>query len=113
MATRKNNGNNIKLRIPQEQENKILRKIVDLTASDMDLARILKEIVQIVNEMAKADSVFIYLFDSRHQQLKLMASKIPHKKMLGKIALKVGEGITGLVAQEKKTVAIKKNAYKD
>ena len=42
-----------------------------------------------------------------------MASKTPHKKELGAITLKVGEGITGWVAKENKTVQIKENAYKD
>lgn len=102
-----------KLRITQEEELKILRKIVDLTCSDFDLKRILKEVVQIVNEMTKADSVLIYLFDKSHKNLILQASKIPHKRMMGKINLKLGEGITGWVAQQNKPVAIKENAYKD
>ena len=45
--------------------------------------------------------------------LVLMASKTPHKKELGKINLKAGEGITGWVARENKTVAIKTKAYQD
>ena len=102
-----------KLKITQEAEIKILRRIVNLTCSDLDLTLILKEVVQIVNEMTKADSVFIYLFDEKKKNLVLMASKVPHKKMLGKINLRTGEGITGWVAQENKTVAIKRNAYQD
>ena len=42
-----------------------------------------------------------------------MASKTPHKEELGKINLRIGEGITGWVAKESKPVAIKENAYKD
>jgi len=100
-------------RIKQEQEFKILRNIVDITCSELDLNSILKEIVKIVNEKESADSVFIYLFDEKKTQLVLMASKMPHKKMLGKIHLNVGEGITGWVAKENKPVAIEKGAYKD
>lgn len=90
-----------------------MRRIVDLTSSDLDLQKTLKEVVRIVNEMTKADSVFIYLFDEAKKNLVLLASKVPHKKALGNIALRAGEGITGWVARENKPVAIPKNAYQD
>ncbi|MDP8266867.1 MAG: GAF domain-containing protein [Candidatus Aceula meridiana] len=97
----------------QAQEVEILRKIVDLVSSDLDLAPILKEVVNIVSVATKADSVFIYLFDESRKNLILLASKIPHKQELGKISLRAGEGITGWVAKESKVVNIKQNAYKD
>ena len=109
---RKEEKNN-KLNISQAQELKILRKIVEITNSELDLTRVLKEVVGVMTEATKADSVFIYLFDDRKKRLVLMASKTPHKKELGKVHLKTGEGITGWVVQENKPVAIKKNAYKD
>jgi len=101
------------INISQAQELKVLRKIVEITNSEMDLGAVLKDVVDIMTEMTKADSVFIYLFDDKKKHLILMASKIPHKKELGMINLKAGEGITGWVARENKPVAIKKNAYKD
>ncbi len=102
-----------KPQLNQSEELKILRKIVDITSSEFDLHRVLNEVVRIVAELACADSVFIYLFDMKRQNLILMASKISHDKILGKINLKAGEGITGWVAKEHTPVAIKKNAYKD
>jgi len=102
-----------KLNITQVQEIKILRRIVEITNSELDLKWILGEIVNVVNDMTKADSVFIYLFDEEKRHLVLMASKTPHQKELGKVNLKIGEGITGWVAKENKPVAIKKSAYRD
>lgn len=102
-----------KLNITQTQEIDILRKIVEITNSELDLGLVLDEVVKVVNDMTKADSVFIYLFDPKHEHLTLMASKTPHKKELGKVNLKIGEGITGWVAKENKPVAIEKNAYRD
>ncbi len=104
---------NKKLNITRCEEIKILRRIVDITCSDLDLSGILKEVVGIVNAMTKADSVFIYLFDDKKTSLVLLASKTPHKKELGKINLKAGEGVAGWVARENKPVAIEKNAYRD
>ncbi|MCK5215661.1 MAG: GAF domain-containing protein [Candidatus Omnitrophica bacterium] len=100
-------------KISIREELKVLRKIVDITSSDLDLHRILKEVVKIVNDITTSDSVFVYLFDEAKKKLTLMSSKIPHKKMLGKINLKAGEGITGWVAMENKPVAIIKDACRD
>jgi len=102
-----------KLKISSAQELKVLRKIVEITNSELDLNVVLAEVVGIVTEMTKADSVFIYLFDDKKKHLVLMASKTPHKQELGKVNLKAGEGITGWVARENKPVAISKNAYQD
>ncbi len=111
MATKKVKNN--KLSISPGRELEVLRKIVEITNSELDLAVVLKEVVGVMTEATKADSVFIYLFDEKRKNLVLMASKTPHKKELGKINLKTGEGITGWVAKENKPVAITKNAYQD
>lgn len=104
---------NKKVKLQPEEEIKVLRKIVDITAEDLDLKLILHDIVKIVTEFASADSVFVYLFDEQKKHLVLMASKTPHKQELGKVNLGIGEGITGWVAQENKPVAIGKKAYLD
>jgi signal transduction protein with GAF and PtsI domain len=102
-----------KLSISQPEELKVLRRIVEITNSELNLDFILNEVVKVVNEVTRADSVFIYLFDEKKENLVLRASKIPHQKELGKVILKAGEGITGWVAQENEFVAIKKGAYRD
>jgi signal transduction protein with GAF and PtsI domain len=95
----------------RQEEIKVLQKIVDITTEDLNLELILNDIVKTVTEFTNADSVFIYLFDENKEHLVLMASKTPHKRELGKVNLRVGEGITGWVAKENKPVAIKKRAY--
>ena len=104
---------NKKLNIAAAEELKILRTVADIASSEMDLAITLHEVVKIVTAMTVADSVFIYLFDEKKENLVLMASKTAHQKELGKVILKIGEGITGWVARENKPVAIKTHAYKD
>jgi len=100
-----------KLNITQPQELKVLRKIVEITNSQLDLSLLLKEVVQVVTDLTKADSVFIYLLDDKN--LVLTASKTPHKQELGNVVLRVGEGITGWVAKENRPVAISQGAYQD
>lgn len=110
MTTKKVNN---KLHISQAKELTVLRKIVEITHSELELRGILDEVIDVVNEMTKADSIFIYLYDESRKHLVLKASKTPHNKEIEKINLKLGEGITGWVAKENKLVAINQNAYKD
>ena len=102
-----------KTKLSPSQELKILRKIVDITSAKLELDTVLKEVVSIVTDMTNADSVFIYLFDMERKHLILKASKLPHRKEVGKVALRVGEGLTGWVAKEKTPVCIKEKAYED
>jgi signal transduction protein with GAF and PtsI domain len=102
-----------KLHISDKEELKVLRRIVEVTNSAIDLHSVLNEVVSIVNDITKADSVFIYLLDKKKKSLVLKASKTPHKQELGKVNLKRGEGIAGWVAQENQSVAIKQNAFED
>jgi len=55
------------INISQSQELQVLRKIVEITNSEMDLGAVLKDVVDIMTEMTKADSVFIYLFDDKKE----------------------------------------------
>ncbi len=104
-----------KARLPlsSDDEVKILRKIVDITTAEVDLDGVLSEVVKTASDIARADSVFIYLLDDDLRSLTLRASKTPHKRELGLICLKAGEGITGWVAKNNKPVAIRQKAYED
>lgn len=102
-----------KNRLSAADELKILRKIVDITTSEIDLGRVLNDVVRTVTDVACADSVFIYLFDEQHKNLVLSASKTPHQRELGRISLKVGEGLTGWVAKNVTPLAIRSGAYSD
>lgn len=73
----------------------------------------LKKIIKSLEKIINVDSCLIYIYDNKEKKLILIGSKKPHKKILGKIILKKGEGITGWVAENKKPVAIEKKAYLD
>ncbi|MBF0619812.1 MAG: GAF domain-containing protein [Candidatus Omnitrophica bacterium] len=103
----------IQVNLAVEAELQVLRKIVDITTSEAGLDGVLAEVIKTVTEHVKADSVFIYLFDEAHQNLILRASKTSHKKELGCVSLKVGEGLTGWVAKNVQPLVIKEGAYND
>lgn len=79
----------------------------------LEINELLNEIVKIASDVTKGDSCLIYILDKEKKTLVLRASKNPHPDLLRKIKMKLGEGITGWVAAEKKAVAISQGANKD
>lgn len=95
------------------REIEVLHRISESISSTLDLASVLKHIVEVVVEVTKADSCLLYLVSANRDELVLRASKNPHPKLIGRTSLGLGEGITGWVAQEKVRVVIPRNASDD
>ena len=73
----------------------------------------LNKLIKLILKIIPVESCLIYFYDREKKELILVASKKPHEKLMGKIKLRWGEGITGWVAAHKKTAALTKEAYKD
>ena len=95
------------------REVEILHRISESISSTLDLEAVLKHIVEMVVEVTKADACLLYLLSERRDELELRASKNPHPKLIGRIFIGLGEGITGWVARENVRVVIPKNASDD
>ena len=92
--------------------------IIDLlnkTASELSaptpLSEVLDGIVRFATTVASCDSCMIYILE--HDELVLQASWNPHAEALGRLKMKVGEGVTGWVAEHLEPVAITQKAYLD
>lgn len=95
-----------------DQELSFLYRVAQ-TVYSLEIEELLREIVLVATEVAGADSCLIYLVDTKTGDLVLRASKNPHPDLLSRITMKLGEGITGWVAQEQKPVAIPSGACND
>ena len=89
----------------------VLQEIIETFSNHFELKEILDKIAKIIGKVTGADSCFIYLISG--DEVILKGSQKPHHSNFSKIKMKVGEGITGWVAETKKTVAISKQAYDD
>jgi uroporphyrinogen-III synthase len=89
----------------------LLANIILVKSDNID--NFLKKLISIIKEIVPIDSCFVYLHDQDKKLLILVGSKKNHRKEIGKIIMKEGEGITGWVSEHKKTVVITKEAYKD
>ncbi len=106
------NNNYYKKHLKEKQNQiDILGKISETISYNWDLKQILGSIVEIVSDYLNSDSCFIYLLNG--DNLILQASQNPHKAALGKIKMKIGEGITGWVAKHQEIVVISSRAYDD
>ncbi len=96
-----------------EQELRILHEIAKDISDDLDLTQLLKRIVDTVVRFVKTDSCLIYLYDGLNNELVAAASNDTEITRTSDLKLKMGEGITGWAAKEKKPVMLSKEAYKD
>jgi signal transduction protein with GAF and PtsI domain len=83
-----------------------LNKISKAITSDLYLEDILKLVVNLTASVMNAKICALWLLDEEGQVLKIRATQAMSQEYLKERALKVGEGIVGLVAQEKKPVVI-------
>ncbi len=81
-----------------------------LAAAD-PLHEVLDQVVEFITEVIKPDSCFAYVLEG--DELVLRASKNPHPEAVDRLKLRVGEGITGWVAQHRRPVAVARNAAQD
>lgn len=75
------------------------------------LHEVLKRVLDFVTMMVPCDSCFVYVLED--EKLVLRASKNPHADLVDHLGLKLGQGITGWVAQHREPVAIDSRASDD
>jgi signal transduction protein with GAF and PtsI domain len=83
-----------------------LSKISKAITSDLYLEDILKLIVNLTASVMNAKICALWLLDEETNELRIRATQSLSKEYLKERALKVGEGIVGLVAKDKKPVMI-------
>jgi uroporphyrinogen-III synthase len=59
----------------------------------------------------KCDSCFVYILEN--DELVLRASKNPHPELVDRLKLKLGQGITGWVAERREPVVVEQGAAED
>jgi len=73
----------------------------------------LGEVVGLTVQATDCDACLVYLIDHSSNEIVLRASQVPHAADLGNLRIKMGEGITGWVAEHKSVVALPANAASD
>ena len=88
-----------------------LHEITSRIAAADSFHTVLGRIVDFVTTVVPCDSCFIYVLEG--EKLVLRASKNPHADVIDHLGIKVGQGITGWVAEHREPVALAANASED
>jgi signal transduction protein with GAF and PtsI domain len=94
-----------------EQQLRLLQKISRFMVRDIGLAESFHGVVELVVEFMECDSCLLYLLEG--ENLVLCATNNPRPDAIGKVRLKLGEGLTGWVARERRLLSISREAYTD
>jgi signal transduction protein with GAF and PtsI domain len=91
----------------------VLQRVSSMVSSSRSLDEMLKELVRMAVEVTGSDACLVYLLDAENDEVVLRASQLPHAAEVGSLSLRVGEGITGWVAEHRAVVSLPSNASRD
>jgi signal transduction protein with GAF and PtsI domain len=89
----------------------LLNEIGGRLATSGGFHEVLDRVVEFASALVKCDSCLIYVLEGGHMVLR--ASKNAHPDIVDRLKLRVGEGITGWVAEHHEPVAISEKAAHD
>ena len=98
---------------PQSSDASVLHRVSRIVSSELSLDEMLGEIVGLTAQVSGCDACLVYLVESETGEFVLRASQVPHARDLGHLRVKMGEGVTGWVAEHQSCVALATNAAAD
>ncbi len=90
----------------------LLHQTSKIVSSGVTLDEMLRELVRLAVQVTGCDACLIYLAEPGGDVV-LRASQLPHTNEIGHIRIKLGEGVTGWVAEHKSAVALTSKAAAD
>lgn len=98
--------------LPAEDSHfELLHEIGVRLATEDAFHEVLGRVVEFAVELVKCDSCLMYVQEG--EELVLRASKNPHPDVVDRLKLRLGEGITGWVAEHHEAVVISRKAARD
>jgi signal transduction protein with GAF and PtsI domain len=88
-----------------------LHEIGSRMAECDSLHEVLAQVVEFATAVVKCDSCFVYVLEK--DELVLRASQNAHPEAVDRLKLKLGQGITGWVAEHRQPVSVPANAAQD
>src|SRR5437764_2039533 len=89
----------------------VLHEISERLSTADGFHDVLDRVVEFASALVKCDSCLIYVLEG--DELVLRASKSPHPDVVNRLKLRVGQGITGWVAEHREPVAVAEKAAQD
>lgn len=102
---------NERVALGADSEIGFLHEIGTRFATADSLQTVLSRVVHFVSSVVQCDSCFIYVLED--DELVLRASKNPHADVVNRLKLRLGQGLTGWVAEHRQPVAVGCHAFED
>ena len=96
-----------------EPQVNLLHRVSSIVSSELSLDEMLGEIIGLTVQVTECDACLVYLIERDTDEIVLRASQVPHAGDLGMLRMKMGEGVTGWVAEHQSVVALGSNASAD
>jgi two-component system sensor histidine kinase/response regulator len=90
-----------------------LHRVSRIVTSELSLDEMLGKIVGLTAQSTGCDACLIYLVESTTGEFVLRASQVPRTQDLQDVRVKLGEGVTGWVAEHQSVVALSSQASAD
>jgi signal transduction protein with GAF and PtsI domain len=91
----------------------LFHRVSNIVSSNLSLEEMLGEILGLTVQVTGCDACLVYLIDHEANEMVLRASQVPHAADLGELRIKMGEGVTGWVAEHRSVVALPAHAAAD
>jgi len=95
----------------EELDVALLNRITNRLAAAVSLHEVLNDVVEFVTAVVKCDSCMVYVLE--YDELVLRSSKNPHPEVVDRLKMKLGQGITGWVAEHREPVVVSQGACHD
>jgi uroporphyrinogen-III synthase len=95
----------------EDSDIALLNRIASRMSTAAPLQEVLRDVVEFLTAVVKCDSCMVYVLEN--DELVLRASKNPHPEVVDRLKMKVGQGITGWVAEHKEPVVVAQGASRD
>jgi GAF domain-containing protein len=91
----------------------LFHRISGIVSSSLTLDQMLDALIGLVVGVTSSDACLVYLLDPFAGEIVLCATQLPHATEIGNLRMKLGEGVTGWVAQHQSVVALSSHASSD
>jgi GAF domain-containing protein len=91
----------------------LLHKVSGIVSSGASVEQMLRELIGLAVEVTGCDACLVYLLEEATGEVVLRASQLPHDAEIGSLRLRMGEGVTGWVAQHRSVVTLDGDASSD
>jgi uroporphyrinogen-III synthase len=88
----------------------VLRRVSRIVSSEISLDEMLGEVLGLTAQVTGCDACLVFLVEEATGEFVLRASLVPRVAELGNLRVKMGEGLTGWVAEHQEPIALASNA---